>query len=136
MKYLYIIIFLGVLGLTTAVAQDCTLGVGYADNTTLGSVFQLNEQQKELLAQFSTASRIANKELEAKAFDLRENHPQKTPDQLLLFNQKYDSIKLQMAQQATLFDKKLITIFNEKQYARYQQLCAEVKRIPLQRLVE
>ncbi len=77
---------------------------------------------------------LARKETDARIDKLFDTHPQKNDRDLEALASKYDVIKEEYIALVRSYDQKLITIFNERQYERYRELCAEAMRRPIPRL--
>jgi len=117
-------------------AQACILDIGSKNADTIKTIFQLNEEQ-------TTALEVLRKDLKAEREDqelevkkLYENHPQSTPAELLILAEKHKNLEDKMLETTVRYDQKLISLFNEKQYERYQLLCESAKRTPIEKLVE
>ncbi len=113
-------------------AQDCTLNVGSEKTSTFISVFQLNEAQIEKMETWRAELSIEVKLIEDKMSQLLSTHPQSTPQELTDLAAKYKGQKEKLIAANIRVDKKLIAIFNEKQYQRYAALCHEVVREPFE----
>lgn len=112
-------------------AQDCTLDIGGKNSETLVRVFQLNEHQIGQMESWSAELAVANKAIEDDIQKLFDSHPQSTPEELTILAEKYRGLQQKMVNASYKADKKLLTIFNEKQYERYLQLCNEAIRVPI-----
>lgn len=116
---------------TTLMAQeDCVLGVGFTDDAILVDVFQMNEIQQQQLADFKGELKHRNKILNAKLEDITTRHPQSTVEELTELADKYNGIMDSMRQAQAVIDKKVLAIFNQKQYDLYLSLCKEANRTP------
>ncbi len=117
-------------------AQICILDLGSKYSEQIKQVFQLKEAQITAIDQFKVQ---LNKEitiLQAKVKSLLETHPQSNPDELLVLAKKHKELEDQMFDATVLYDQKLISLFNEKQYERYVLLCNEAKRTAITKLQE
>lgn len=117
------------LGETRAQA-DCVLGVGLSEDTTLIAVFQLNAFQKEQLVNFSAELKYRNDLLATKLDNIRNRHPQSNVMELNQLAQKYREVMDSMALVQAMMDKRMLALFNEKQYYLYRELCDEASRSP------
>jgi len=109
---------------------DCVLGVGITDNETLVTVFQMNEMQQENLTNFEAELKYRNEILNNQLKNITERHPQSTPTELAQLASKYKAVMDSMQVIQTFTDKKLLRLFNEKQYELYLSLCKEASRSP------
>jgi hypothetical protein len=112
-------------------AQDCTLAIGGRDADIIIQVFQLNNEQ---IAKMQGWGAELEKEMEAaqtQIDQLLESHPQETPEQLAQLATKYKGLQDRIVEISKSYDKKLLAIFNERQYRRYVGLCREVFLKPL-----
>lgn len=112
-------------------AQDCTLDIGGKNGETLISVFQLNQTQIAQMETLSAELALTNKALEDDIQKLFDSHPQSTPEELTTLADKYRVLQQKMVDASWEADKKLLTIFNQKQYQRYLELCNEAIRKPI-----
>jgi hypothetical protein len=112
-------------------AQDCTLDVGGKNTDVLVKVFQMNAAQIGNMETLSAELKLETKVIEDEIQKLFDSHPQSTPEELTTLSEKYKVFqeKIVMASKAT--DKMLLSIFNEKQYDRYLELCYEAVRKPI-----
>ena len=112
-------------------AQDCTLDVGGKNTDVLVKVFQMNAAQVGNMETLSAELKLETKVIEDEIQKLFDSHPQSTPEELTTLSEKYKVFqeKIVMASKAT--DKMLLSIFNEKQYDRYLELCYEAVRKPI-----
>lgn len=115
----------------SGIAQDCTLDIGGKNAETLIKVFQLNETQIGQMESWSAEMAISNKSIEDDIQKLFDSQPQSTPEELTILAEKYRGLQQKMVSASYEVDKKLLTIFNEKQYERYLQLCNEAIRVPI-----
>jgi hypothetical protein len=112
-------------------AQDCTLDIGGKNSETLIKVFQLNDVQVAQMETLSTELDLSNKALQEDIQKLFDSHPQSTPEELTTLADKYRVLQRKMVDASWEADKKLLTIFNERQYQRYLELCSEALRAPI-----
>ena len=112
-------------------AQDCTLDVGGKNTDVLVKVFQMNAAQVGNMETLSAELKLETKVIEDEIQKLFDSHPHSTPEELTTLSEKYKVFqeKIVMASKAT--DKMLLSIFNEKQYDRYLELCYEAVRKPI-----
>ncbi|WP_041557416.1 MULTISPECIES: hypothetical protein [Cellulophaga] len=128
-----IVLFLSVIKTN---AQACILDIGSKNADTIKTIFQLNEEQTTVLEVLrkDLKAELDDQELEVKK--LFETHPQSTPDELLILAKKHKELEDKMFAITVSYDQKLISLFNEKQYERYQLLCESAKRTPIEKLIE
>lgn len=134
-KYLISILVFG-LGIANANSQACILDIGSKNIENITTIFQLNKDQLsalELLKRDLLEERDAQ-ELEVK--NLLENHPQSTPDELIILGKKHKELEDKMFETTIKYDQKLISLFNEKQYERYVLLCNSANRTPISMIEE
>ncbi|HMB64427.1 MAG TPA: hypothetical protein VKN36_15210 [Eudoraea sp.] len=110
---------------------DCTLGLGGKDTEVLSQVFQLNDEQLNSMELLIGELQTGNKVLEDQIKELLNNHPQSTEEELITLAEKYKVLKDQMVAMSITYDRKLLGLFNERQYQRYVSLCKEAFRQPL-----
>ncbi|GAB5475255.1 MAG: hypothetical protein Mars2KO_33540 [Maribacter sp.] len=112
-------------------AQECTLDIGGKNTETLIKVFQLNDTQIAQMETWSAELTIQNKETEDAIQKLFDSHPQSSHEELLTLANKYKALQQKIVDASWEADKKLLTVFNDKQYERYLQLCMEAVRRPI-----
>ncbi|MET6990127.1 hypothetical protein [Sediminicola arcticus] len=112
-------------------AQECTLGIGGKDVENIIQVFQLNSEQVTLLDELRKALDAETTPLEEQAKELLDTHPQSTPEELTELAAKFKVLERKIVQISRSYDQKLLALFNQKQFQRYVELCAEVARTPL-----
>lgn len=127
----FIPVWLFLWGAPQMSAQECTLDIGGKNAETLIKVFQLSTDQIGQMETWSAALALQNKETEEAIQKLFDSHPQSTPEELLQLAEKYKALQQKIVDASWQADKKLLTIFNEKQYERYLQLCMEAVRRPI-----
>ncbi|WP_405381242.1 hypothetical protein [Maribacter sp. LLG6340-A2] len=119
--------------LSTSVAwgqADCVLGVGVTNDTVIMNVFQLNKPQRQQLLNFGAELKYRNSVLNNELKNIKERHPQSTVTELSNLAEKYKAVMDSMARVQTMIDKRMLALFNPKQYALYQSLCKEASRSP------
>ncbi len=130
MKTVVLYLFL-ISGLYGSAQMDCILGVGGPDGDTIVQVFQLSEEQQEKLKSWAAELKVRNDILREKAEYLMKKNENSTPDVLLTVSQQYKTIQDSMVQNVRMMDKRLLTIFNDKQYQRYLGFCNELALRPI-----
>jgi len=111
--------------------EDCILGVGITKDSVLVDVFQLNAIQTEKLTGYSEEVKYTQDILNKTLQEIRERHPQSTVAELSKLASEYTFIMDSMFSVQTTIDKKLLVLFNEKQYTLYHTLCAEAFKSPI-----
>jgi hypothetical protein len=111
--------------------QDCVLGIGGQDDEMISEVFQLNDEQMGKMRNWSAELRIRNEILKNQADFLLKKHAQSSPEDLVAMSQKYKDILDSMKQNVLRQDKRLLSIFNEKQYNFYLELCSQLTLRPI-----
>tara|TARA_R110000765_G_scaffold191730_4_gene297074 strand:- start:717 stop:1145 length:429 start_codon:yes stop_codon:yes gene_type:complete len=125
-------VFSSFLFLNKTYAQaDCILGVGLTNDSIISNVFQLNEVQHEKLVSFSAELKYRNDLLNNELQNVKSRHPQSNVKELSQLADKYKSVMDSMASVQTMIDKRMLTMFNSKQYELYRNLCKEASRSPL-----
>jgi hypothetical protein len=117
------------LNITFAQA-DCILGVGLTNDSIISDVFQLNEMQHEKLVSFSAELKYRNDLLNNELQNVKSRHPQSNVKELSQLADKYKSVMDSMASVQIMIDKRMLTLFNSKQYELYRNLCKEASRSP------
>lgn len=112
-------------------AQECTLDIGGKNSEILIKIFQLKESQITQMETWSAELAAANKAVEDDIQKLFDSHPQSTPEELATLAEKYNTLQKKMVSASREADKKLLIIFNARQYDRYLQLCNEAIRLPI-----
>ncbi len=110
---------------------DCILGVGVTADSALVSVFQLNTSQIDKLTSYSEEVKYRQGILDNKLENIQKRNPQSNFSELSKLATDYNIIMDSMALVQTLIDKRLLALFNEKQYTLYRNLCREASRSPL-----
>lgn len=116
---------------TTIQAQaDCILGVGGTPDSVLIDVFQLNTTQTNKLISYSEEVKYRRDILDNTLDNIRKRHPQSTISELSKLAIEYTVIIDSMTSIQAMMDKRLLSLFNEKQYNLYRVLCGEASRSP------
>ncbi len=127
------LVFLSVLLSTMGMsAQDCTLDIGGKNSETLIRIFQLNRPQISKMETLQAELSVETKTIEEAIQKLFDTQPQSTPEELTVLADKYKVLKEKMVKASAATDKKLLEVFNQKQYERYITLCNEAFRRPIQ----
>ncbi len=111
--------------------EDCTLGLGGKDRQTIIEIFQLNEEQQLKMEAWAAQLQTQNKLVEDQIKELFDKHPQSTTEDLNTLAGKYDVLKSQLVSASKEYDRKLLALFNQRQYERYEALCKAAYRRPL-----
>ena len=114
-----------------AYTQDCSLGIGSDNKGIITQIFQLNDEQSGKLEGWKAEMAIETKIIEEEIQFMFDNEPQSTPNELTVLATKYRVLQEKMVNTSMGYDRKLISIFNEKQYERYISLCQEASRKPI-----
>ncbi|SEL32192.1 hypothetical protein SAMN04488008_103386 [Maribacter orientalis] len=126
-----LVVFCSFLLLNKTYAQaDCILGVGLTSDSIISDVFQLNKMQHEKLVSFSAELKYRNDLLNNELQNVKSRHPQSNVKELSQLADKYKSVMDSMTQVQTMIDKRMLTLFNSKQYELYRNLCKEASRSP------
>lgn len=126
------LVVLSLVCLQGLVAQDdCILGVGVTANETIISVFQLNEEQVEKMANLGAELKYRNELLSNQLENITKRHPQSSEEDLMKLAGEYKTMMDSMGRVQKMIDKKVLALFNKKQYNRYINLCEEAFRRPL-----
>ncbi|MDC6367416.1 MULTISPECIES: hypothetical protein [Flavobacteriaceae] len=110
---------------------ECLLGVGGTNDDTIAEVFQLSEEQKESLRNWSAELKVRNNILKDKANYMLKKHKESSPEVLMTFSREYKNILDSMRQNARMIDKRMLSILNEKQYEFYLKLCGQLTLTPI-----
>ena len=110
---------------------DCILGVGVTENSVITEVFQLNLAQRDALDHLSTELKDISGELNKELEDLLNRHPQSNEAEIMQLAGKYKTVMDSLQRTQTAIDKKMLVLFNPKQYEKYRSLCTEAIRSPL-----
>lgn len=111
-------------------STSCTLGLGGKDTEVILQVFQLSAEQQAQTDAWVADYRMRSRVIQEGADSLLRSHPQNTPEDLQKLALRYNALKTELVELSEGYDRKLISIFNEKQYALYLELCEEVNRRP------
>ena len=132
MKIIYsTLLFFACTLLVTGQDRDCMLGLGGTASETIIQVFQLNKDQISKMDQWKAALSLENKIIEDEITLLFDADGQSSEEELQAMASKYRGLKDKVIENSKSYDRKLLTIFNEKQYQRYVALCTEARRIPM-----
>lgn len=112
-------------------AQTCTLDIGGKNTETIITVFQLNEDQLEILDTLRRELAVKTKNFNDQIEKLLARHPQSTEEELIKLADKYKVLQQKIVSASYESDKKLLSEFNAKQYDRYLQLCKAAIRMPI-----
>lgn len=128
--FLITVLFL-ILSSKSFAQADCILGVGVTADSALVSVFQLNTSQIDKLTSYSEEVKYRQGILDNKLENIQKRNPQSNFSELSKLATDYNIIMDSMALVQTMIDKRLLALFNEKQYTLYRNLCREASRSPL-----
>jgi len=132
-KYILFFFFFGILvAPSNAQDRDCMLGLGGSSAETIVQVFQLNKEQIHKMEEWLAELKLSNKIYQDKITQLFDTHPQSKTEDLEALATKYKVLKDQILANTKEYDRRLLALFNPKQYDRYLELCAAAKRIPFQ----
>lgn len=112
---------------------DCMLGVGGPDGETMAEVFQLNEEQRERLRNWSAELKYRNALLRDQAEFLLKRNGTSPPEELLKVSVQYRALLDSMQQNILMMDGRMLALFNDRQYQRYLLLCRELSLRPIPR---
>lgn len=130
-KFSFFVLLTSIVFINNVNAQaDCVLGVGATNDTIIASVFQLNTMQKKKLINFSAELKYRNGLLNNELQNITDRHPQSTVTELSQLADKYKEVMDSMGRVQTMIDKRMLALFNTKQYELYQSLCKEASRSP------
>lgn len=111
--------------------KACALGMGGTDEETIIQVFQLTDSQQAQMEEWSAALQHYQKDLDARVQQLFESHPQQSMEELQELATKYQVLKEEAEATSMAFDRRLLSIFDERQYKQYVALCREAGREPM-----
>lgn len=132
MKIIYTtLIFLTCTLVVTGQDRDCMLGLGGTASETIIQVFQLNKEQISKMDQWKAALGQENKIVQDQITQLFDTEGQSSEEELQAMANSYRGLKDKVIQNSKEYDRKLLNIFNEKQYQRYIALCKEARRKPI-----
>ncbi|MGW9686948.1 hypothetical protein [Flagellimonas sp. 2504JD1-5] len=126
--FLYVILMSGIF---CSAQQECALGIGGGNDDAIAEVFQLNELQLEKLKNWSAELKVRNQYLKDQAKFLLKRNAQSSPEDLLSMSHKYRGLLDSMRQNVRMLDKRLLSIFNNKQYNLYMELCEQMMLRPI-----
>lgn len=109
---------------------DCILGVGVTNDSVLIDVFQLNVFQSKRLIKSSGEVKYRQDILDNKLENIRARHPQSNVAELSELAREYNIVMDSMAMVQRMIDKRILSLFNQKQYELYRSLCWEASRSP------
>ncbi len=130
MKPLVYFLFL-ISGFYGTSQMDCILGVGGRDNETITKVFELTEEQKKDLKNWSAELKIRNDIFKERAEYLMKQNEDSSPEVLIEVSKKYQSFIDSMAKNVHMMDKRLLESFTQTQYDRYLKLCNQMTLRPI-----
>ncbi len=128
---LLVFCFALIFSLPTFSQEECFLGIGGRDDETISEVFQLNELQLEKLRNWSAELKVRNDILKDQAKYLLKRRGQASPEDLMAVSYKYKDLLDSMRQNSRMLDKRLLSIFNDKQYNLYIDLCSQLTLRPI-----
>ena len=108
--------------------KDCTLGMGGTDRETIVQVFQLTDNQQAQMEEWAEELQRYRTDLDARLQELFESHPQQSMEELQQLASKYQVLKEEAEATSKAFDRRLLSIFDERQYRQYAALCREAGR--------
>ena len=111
--------------------DECFLGIGGRDDETIGEVFQLNELQLEKLRNWGAELKVRNDILKNQAKYLLKRRAQGSPEDLMAMSYQYKDLLDSMRKNSRMLDKRLLSIFNDKQYNLYIELCGQLTLRPI-----
>ncbi|AWX43437.1 hypothetical protein HME9304_00425 [Flagellimonas maritima] len=130
MKRPIICIFLFSIILCSA-QQDCSLGIGGENDDTITEVFQLNAEQVEKMRNWGAELKVRNDILKSKAAYLLKKNEESAPEDLISMSYEYKKLLDSMKQNSRMLDKRMLSIFNNKQYSLYTELCDQLALTPI-----
>jgi len=129
--WLAFLFFFGCILMIRAQDKDCLLGLVGSSGETIIQVFQLNEEQIRKMNEWKAEWGVTNKVFEEEIAQLFDSEEQSTMKELEVVAAKYKVLKDNLVAVSREYDQKLLRLFNQKQYDRYIELCAEANRNPL-----
>lgn len=111
--------------------SDCVLGLGVEEDATLATIFQLNPEQTEKLISFSAELKYRNTLLDTRLANIRKRHTQSSVEELSHLAFEYNVMMDSMQSVQAMMEKRLLTLFNQKQYTLYRNLCLEASKSPI-----
>lgn len=118
-------------GIFCSAQQECALGIGGGNDDSIAEVFQLNESQLEKLKNWSAELTYRNELLKDQAKFLLKRNAESSPEAMLSLSYKYRGLLDSMKQNVRMLDKRLLSIFNDKQYNLYMELCGQMMLQPI-----
>lgn len=113
-------------------AQDCALGLGGTDPKQIVDFFGLEPWQEQRMERWLDSLGRKNGPLQQKLDSLLQAHPQRTPEELTALGRKYEAIQAEMVGNSIMYDRLLLGILLPRQYRKYEAMCREVDRLPLE----
>ena len=111
--------------------RECLLGLGGTASETIIQDFQLNKEQITKMDQWKAALSQENKIVQDEITQLFDTEGQSSEEELQAMANTYRGLKDKVIENSKAYDRKLLNIFNEKQYLRYVALCKEARRKPI-----
>ena len=111
--------------------EDCLLGVGGKDDDTIIEVFQLKDEQIRTIRNLSAELKYRNELLKNRAHAILETQWQSSPEDLLSMSYEYRALVDSMKNNIRFIDKRLLALFDNKQYALYVKLCSMATLNPM-----
>ncbi|MGX1929533.1 hypothetical protein [Flagellimonas sp. 2504JD4-2] len=118
-------------GIFCSAQEECMLGIGGGNDDSIAEVFQLNEEQQEKLKNWSAELNVRNGLLKDRAKFLLKRNAQSSPEDLMSMSFKYRGLLDSMRKNVQMLDKRLLSIFNDKQYNLYMELCGQMMLQPI-----
>lgn len=131
MKRPILLILFFCLAIASSAQEDCYLGLGGKNDSTIIEVFQLNDNQIEQMKNWGAELNYRNGFLKEKAKNLLKKHRQSSPEDLLSMSYDYKKLIDSMRSNMRMLDKRLLSLFDEEQYGLYVKLCNNVSRSPI-----
>ncbi len=125
-----LVLLFGFLSHSVRPQADCLLGVGITENEVIADIFQMNDSQQEQLVNLAAELKYRNEILNNQLKNLYDRHPQNTVDGLNEMALKYRGIMDSMQSIQSMIDKRILSLFNPKQYELYIELCHQASRSP------
>lgn len=111
--------------------EECFLGMGGKNDEDIVEVFQLDELQREKMANWSAELKVRNDILKDQAKYLLKKNVDGSPEQLMEISYQYRTLLDSMRQNLRMLDTRLLSIFNDSQYNLYIELCQGVSMRPI-----
>ncbi|NNE03566.1 MAG: hypothetical protein HKN52_10405 [Eudoraea sp.] len=125
------LMFFACVLVATGQDRDCLLGLGGTASETIIQVFQLNKEQISKMDQWKASLSQENKIIQDEITQLFDAEGQSSEEELQAMATTYRGLKDKVIENSKAYDRKLLNIFNEKQYLRYVALCKEARRKPI-----